>query len=255
MNHIKIQDLDKIHILTISNGPYNTLSSNLLFELDLAIEKIKDNNNVKVVIITGDGDKSFVAGADIKEMQKMNKKQALEHSKLGQSIFSKIENLNKPVIAAINGFALGGGCELALACHIRYASNNAVLGQPEVKLGLIAGFGGTQRLRKVVSKGKAMEILLSGKMYNAQESLKAGLIDEVFESEELLNETLKIGKLISMNSPLAISKTIDLINKSYFLTNNDGYNVESIEFGTLFEESECIEGINAFVEKRKPNFE
>jgi len=255
MKYIKIQKNKSISILTISNGPFNTLNSTVLKELDLAIDKIALDSDVKSVIITGEGDKAFIAGADIKEMQSMSKESAHAHSKLGQALFSKIENFNKPVVAAINGYALGGGCELALACHMRYASDKALIGQPEVKLGLIAGFGGTQRLGKIISKGKTMEVLLSGKMYSTSESLAMGLIDDVFDHDSLLNSVQKILNVISLNAPKAISKTIELVNKSYDLKVDDGFNVESIEFGKLFNEAESKEGMDAFVEKRKPDFE
>ena len=255
MKYIKITKNKDTCILTISNGPFNTLSTDVLKELDLSIDKIALDSDIKSVVITGEGDKAFIAGADIKEMQAMSKELAHAHSKLGQSIFSKIENFNKPVIAAINGYALGGGCELALACHIRYASNKALIGQPEVKLGLIAGFGGTQRLGKIVSKGKAIEILLSGKMYSSSESLSIGLIDGVFDHDKLLDSIYEIIDTISLNAPNAISKTIELVNKSYDLKLNDGLNIEAIEFGKLFNENESKEGMDAFIEKRKPNFE
>ena len=255
MKYIKITKNKGTCILTISNGPFNTLSTDVLKELDLSIDKIALDSDIKSVVITGEGDKAFIAGADIKEMQVMSKELAHAHSKLGQSIFSKIENFNKPVIAAINGYALGGGCELALACHMRYASNKALIGQPEVKLGLIAGFGGTQRLGKIVSKGKAMEILLSGKMYSSSESLSIGLIDAIFDHDKLLDSVYEIIDTISLNAPNAISKTIELVNKSYDLKLNDGLNIEAIEFGKLFNENESKEGMNAFIEKRKPNFE
>ena len=255
MKYIKITKNKGTCILTISNGPFNTLSTDVLKELDLSIDKIALDSDIKSVVITGEGDKAFIAGADIKEMQVMSKELAHAHSKLGQSIFSKIENFNKPVIAAINGYALGGGCELALACHMRYASNKALIGQPEVKLGLIAGFGGTQRLGKIVSKGKAMEILLSGKMYSSSESLSIGLIDAIFDHDKLLDSVYEIIDTISLNAPNAISKTIELVNKSYDLKLNDGLNIEAIEFGKLFNENESKEGMDAFIEKRKPNFE
>ena len=255
MKYIKINHNNKISILTISNGPFNTLSSDVLKELELAIDDLALNSNINSIIITGQGDKAFIAGADIKEMQSMSKEEALEHSRLGQSIFSKIENFNKPVVAAINGYALGGGCELALACHMRYASNKALIGQPEVKLGLIAGFGGTQRLGKIISKGKAMEVLLSGKMYSSSESLDMGLIDGIFDSKNLLDDIQKILNTVCLNAPKAISKTIELVNKSYDLKIEDGFNVEAIEFGKLFNEDESKEGMSAFLEKRKPNFE
>ena len=147
------------------------LGSVFLIELSETILKLENNNLVKVIIITGFGQKAFVAGADIKEMQKMSKEEAYEYSRMGQKLFLKIENFKKPVIAAINGYALGGGCELALSCHIRYASSNAILGQPEVKLGIITGFGGSQRITKNISKGRSMEMLLTGRMYSADESL------------------------------------------------------------------------------------
>ena len=255
MKYIKITKNKGACILTVSNGPFNTLSTDVLKELDLSIDKIALDSDIKSVVITGEGDKAFIAGADIKEMQVMSKELAHAHSKLGQSIFSKIENFNKPVIAAINGYALGGGCELALACHMRYASNQALIGQPEVKLGLIAGFGGTQRLAKIVSKGKAMEILLSGKMYSSSESLSIGLVDAIFDHDKLLDSVYEIIDTISLNGPNAISKTIELVNKSYDLKLNDGLNIEAIEFGKLFNENESKEGMDAFVEKRKPNFE
>jgi len=255
MKYIKITKNNDTSIITISNGLFNTLSTDVLKELDLSIDKIALDSDIKSVVITGEGDKAFIAGADIKEMQAMSKELAHAHSKLGQSIFSKIENFNKPVIAAINGYALGGGCELALACHMRYASNKALIGQPEVKLGLIAGFGGTQRLGKIVSKGKAMEILLSGKMYSSSESLSIGLIDGVFDHDQLLDNVYKTTNAISLNAPNAISKTIDLVNKSYDLKLNEGLNIEAIEFGKLFNENESKEGMDAFIEKRKPNFE
>ena len=255
MKYFKIKKINKTCLLTISNGSFNTLSSSLLKELDVFFDDSINDNSIRSIIITGDGDKAFIAGADIKEMESMSKKDALSHSKLGQNLFSKIEKYTKPVIAAINGYALGGGCELALSCHMRYASENALIGQPEVKLGLIAGFGGTQRLGKVVSKGKAMEILLTGKMYSASDCLKIGLLNGVFESKNLIDEVCKISEMISVNAPNAISKSIELINKSYDLNIEDGLSIESIEFGKLFNEDESKEGMNAFIEKRKPNFE
>ena len=255
MKYLNIKNDNSITIIEIQNGSFNTLNSKVLLELDSFIDSIKNDSKIKCLIITGSGDKAFVAGADIKEMSLMNKVDAANHSKLGQKIFSKIESLHIPVIAAINGYALGGGCELSLACHIRYASKNAYIGQPEVKLGLIAGFGGTQRLGKVVSKGKALEILLTGKMYSSTEALNIGLIDGIFNDKELLEKVINIAKKIIANGPKSITKTIELVNKSYHLDQNDGFNIESIEFGKLFDEKESDEGMDAFINKRKPNFE
>lgn len=257
MKYIKLKEFKSgIMLMEISNpNELNALNIKLLQELDNSLSEIEKQTKIKVLIIRGDGNKSFVAGANIKEMFNMSKEQAYNHSKMGQKIFSKIENFRKPVIAAINGYALGGGCELSLACHIRYASKNAYIGQPEVKLGIIAGFGGTQRLSKVVGKGKAMEILLTGKMYNALECFEMGLIDGLFDNDdELIKKSIETANLISNNSPKALSKTIELINKSFDLKFQDGFDLESIEFGKLFEEKDSLEGMSAFIEKRKAKF-
>ena len=247
---------NEICTLTINRpDQYNALNRHVLNELDSKLDSIMEENDCRVIILTGKGDKAFIAGADIQEMQKMNANQAQEFSKMGQALTIKIEESKIPIIAAVNGFALGGGCEFAMACHIRYASENAVFGQPEVSLGLIAGWGGTQRLPRLIGKGKAMEILLTGKMYSASDCLKIGLIDEIFEDSQLINEACKIAEIISCNGSDAISKSIELINKSYDLNIRDGLNIESIEFGKLFDENESKEGMSAFLEKRKPNFE
>ncbi len=255
MKFINLKIDNYIAVIEINNeSQLNALNQKVLLELDKVISKLENDKSVKIVIITGAGKKAFVAGADIKEMQKMSKEEAYNYSKLGNKLFLKIENFKKPVIAAINGYALGGGCELALSCHIRYASSNAIFGQPEVKLGLITGFGGSQRITKNLSKGHSMEMLLSARMYSADESLKMGLINKIFNLDELLNEVKLIAKTIISNSPKAIEKTIELINKSYDLKIEDGLTVESIEFGKLFNEDETKEGLSAFIEKRKPKF-
>ena len=255
MKFINLKIDNYIAVIEINNeSQLNALNQKVLLELDTVISKLENDKSVKILIITGAGKKAFVAGADIKEMQKMSKEEAYNYSKLGNQLFLKIENFKKPVIAAINGYALGGGCELALSCHIRYASSNAIFGQPEVKLGLITGFGGSQRITKNLSKGHSMEMLLSGRMYSADESLKIGLINKIFNLDELLNEVKLIAKTIISNSPKAIEKTIELINKSYDLKMEDGLTVESIEFGKLFNEDETNEGLSAFIEKRKPKF-
>ena len=255
MKFINLKIDNYIAVIEINNeSQLNALNQKVLLELDTVISKLENDNSVKILIITGAGKKAFVAGADIKEMQKMSKEEAYNYSKLGNKLFLKIENFKKPIIAAINGYALGGGCELALSCHIRYASSNAIFGQPEVKLGLITGFGGSQRIAKNLSKGHSMEMLLSGRMYSADESLKIGLINKIFNLDELLNEVKLIAKTIISNSPKAIETTIELINKSYDLKMEDGLTVESIEFGKLFNEDETNEGLSAFIEKRKPKF-
>ena len=256
MKFINLKIDNYIAVIEINNeSQLNALNQKVLLELDTVISKLENDKSVKILIITGAGKKAFVAGADIKEMQKMSKEEAYNYSQLGNKLFLKIENFKKPVIAAINGYALGGGCELALSCHIRYASPNAVFGQPEVKLGLVTGFGGSQRITKNLSKGHSMELLLSGRMYSADESLKIGLINKIFNIEELVDKVKEIAEIITKNSPKAIEKTIELVNKSYDLKLNDGLNIEAIEFGKLFNENESKEGMDAFIEKRKPNFE
>ena len=255
MKYIKLELIDSIAIIKISNPKQlNALNEEVLKDLEQSLIEIEQKDEIKVVIITGEGEKAFVAGADIKLMSSMSKEMASKFSRRGQQIFSKIENFKKPVIAAINGYALGGGSELALSCHIRYASFNAKIGQPEVKLGIIAGWGGTQRLPKIVSKGKAIEILTSGKIYSAEECFKFGLVDDIFESNELMDQTMERAIEISQNSPKAISKTLEMINLSYDLKTKEGFSIESIEFGKLFQEEESIEGISAFLENRKAKF-
>ncbi len=256
MKYINYTIEDQVAEIEIDNQKQlNALNQDLLIELDALIDKIDLDKSVRVIYIIGAGSKAFVAGADIKEMHKMSKEEAYNYSKLGNSLFSKIENFKKPIIAAINGYALGGGCELAMACHIRYATINAIIGQPEVKLGLITGFGGSQRITKNLSKSQSMEVLLSGANYSAEECCRMGLVNKVYDTVEELKEEVKlIANKIKQNSPKAIEKSIDLINKSYDLKIKDGLAIESIEFGKLFNEDETNEGLSAFIEKRKPKF-
>ena len=256
MKYIKTKIIKNTGLLIISNpGQLNALNSEVLNELDQTLKQFESNSSIKVLIITGDGEKAFVAGADIKAMESMSKSSALQFSQMGHNIFSKIENFKKPIIAAINGYALGGGSELALACHIRCGSEKARIGQPEVKLGIIAGWGGTQRLPQVVSKGKAIEILTSGKIYSANECYKMGLIDNLYKHDELIDKCIELAQIISKNGPNAIQKSIELINKSFKLNNNAGLHLESDEFSNLFNEDESSEGLKAFIEKRNPNFD
>lgn len=230
----------------------NALNSQTITELSQVFDFFNSDPKIKVIILTGSGEKSFVAGADIKEFADFGTKAAEELARNGQNIlFNKIENLSKPVIAAVNGFALGGGLELAMCCHIRYASENAKLGLPEVTLGLIPGYGGTQRLPKLVGKGLANELIFSAKMISAQRAKEIGLVNEVFSLEELLPKTKELATLIAKNSPMAISKAIAAVNQS---DNDSGYDLEIKSFGELFEMKDKKEGIEAFIEKRKPQF-
>lgn len=251
--NIILQIEEKTAIITI-NRPQslNALNADTIQELSSAFGDLDSNKDVRVVILTGSGEKSFVAGADIKEFSDFGTSAAEELSRNGQNIlFNKIENLSKPVIAAVNGFALGGGLELAMACHIRYASENAKLGLPEVTLGLIPGYGGTQRLPKLVGKGLANEMIFSAKMISAQRAKEIGLVNEVFSLEELLPKTKELAHLISRNSPMGVSKAIIAVNQ---YDKETGYETEIKSFGELFEMEDKKEGVLAFLEKRKPGF-
>jgi len=202
--------------------------------------------------LTGSGEKSFVAGADIKEFSSFNGAQGQQLAKQGQdNVFNKIEEFPKPVIAAVNGFALGGGLELAMAAHFRIASKNAKLGLPEVTLGLIPGYGGTQRLPKLIGKGRAMQAIMSAEMFSADRAYEIGLVNEVVEQEELLNRCKEIASKIAKNSSVAISRAIHAIN---FSDKENGFDVEIESFGNLFDDDDFKEGTTAFIEKRKPNF-
>lgn len=243
----------KIATVTINRPEsLNALNYKTIRELSDAFGKLNDDREIRVIILTGSGEKSFVAGADIKEFSDFGTEAAEDLAKNGQNLlFNKIENLNKPVIAAVNGFALGGGLELAMACHIRYASDNAKLGLPEVTLGLIPGYGGTQRLPQLVGKGIANELIFSAKMITAERAKEIGLVNEVFSSSELLEKTKELATLISRNSPMGISKAIAAVNLA---GTSNGFETEIKSFGELFEMDDKKEGVAAFLEKRKPAF-
>ncbi|WP_370900235.1 enoyl-CoA hydratase/isomerase family protein [Chryseobacterium gossypii] len=251
--NILLNKEDKISIITINRPEsLNALNAKTIQEISSALEELKSDNSCRVIIITGSGEKSFVAGADIKEFSDFGREKAEELARNGQNIlFNKIENMTKPVIAAVNGFALGGGLELAMACHIRYASENAKLGLPEVTLGLIPGYGGTQRLPKLIGKGLANELIFSAKMIPAQKAKEIGLVNEVYPIEDLLTKTKELANIIAHNSPMAITKAIHAVNLS---DTDKGFETEMKYFGELFELEDKKEGVSAFMEKRKPNF-
>lgn len=251
--NILLEKENSVAVVTI-NRPQslNALNALTIKELSSVFDELSQDKSCRAIILTGCGEKSFVAGADIKEFSDFGQEKAEELARNGQnSLFNKIENLNKPVIAAVNGFALGGGLELAMSCHIRYASNNAKLGLPEVTLGLIPGYGGTQRLPKLVGKGLANELIFSAKMISAQRAKEIGLVNEVYELEELLPKTKELAEIISKNSPLGIEKAIKAVNLSY---SDEGFETEIKAFGELFDLEDKKEGVAAFLEKRKPNF-
>ena len=252
---IKLSVKDKVGIITIDREKsLNALNKQILKEILKSLNKFIKSNDVKVIFITGSGDKAFIAGADIKEMSKLDPKSASRFGELGQRVMNTIENAPKPVISIINGFALGGGCEVALACHIRFASDNAIFGQPEVKLGLIPGWGGTQRLPRIVGKGIANEMIISGKPIDAEEAYRVGLVNKVYKKETLMPESLKFAKNILNNGPNAVSKSLSLINDSSSLNLEKGLKKEVKVFSSLFDNSETKEGLDAFINKRKANF-
>lgn len=256
MNFENILTHSEEGIFTITiNRPkqLNALTKNTIKEVGEAVKLANDDEEIKGIIITGSGEKAFIAGADIKEFANFNIEQGRELSAHGHAVFNSIENSPKPVIAAVNGFALGGGCELAMACHIRIASENAKFGQPEVSLGLTPGYGGTQRMPQLIGKCKAFELLMTGDIIDAKEAERLGLINYVVEQAELMEHTKKLLKKINSKSPFAISKVISCINDNYNNSKN-GFDTEINEFGNCFGSEDFKEGTTAFLEKRKPNF-
>ncbi len=242
-------------IITINRpNKLNALNKQTIKELHIALDEANKSKDVRVIIITGTGEKAFVAGADISEFADFDTSEGCKLAANGQAIlFDFIENLKTPVIAAVNGFALGGGLELAMACHFRVASTNAKIGLPEVSLGLIPGYGGTQRLPQLVGKGRAMEMVMTAGMIDANTALNYGLVNHVVEQAELLSFCQDIGKRIMKNSPVAIAKAIKAINANY-KDGKDGYKVEIKQFGKCFGTADFEEGTTAFLEKRKADF-
>jgi len=254
-NNILISKKDGITTITINRPKkLNALNRETIQELHDAFEEADSDKDTRVIILTGSGDKAFVAGADISEFADFEVAEGANLSKKGQELlFDFIENLSTPTIAAVNGFALGGGLELAMACHFRIASDNAKMGLPEVGLGVIPGYGGTQRLPQLVGKGKAMEMIMTAGMISAEDALQNGLVNYVVSQEELLLLTEKIAGKILRNSPLAIASAIKAVNAN-FKDGVNGFNVEIREFGNCFGTDDFEEGTTAFLEKRKANF-
>ena len=242
------------HIFTVTvNRPdkMNALNRDVMNDLDAVATEIESNTEIRAVIITGAGQKAFVAGADIGEFVGLSKDEGLQLAQRGQDIFSRFENCSKPVVAAVNGFALGGGCELAMACHFRIASDNAKFGQPEVNLGLIPGYGGTQRLVQLIGKGRALELLMTGNMIDASIALEYGLVNHVVPQDDLLPKAKMILEQIISKAPVAISKCIAAANRAGTV---DGFQTELKAFAHCFETEDVKEGTAAFLEKRKANF-
>ncbi|HNH21566.1 MAG TPA: enoyl-CoA hydratase-related protein [Ferruginibacter sp.] len=237
----------------------NALNKEVFNDLDKAIDEVNNNPAIKTAIITGAGPKAFVAGADISEFGGLNREQAMALAKRGQDVFFKIENSRKPIVAAVNGFALGGGCELAMACHFRLCSENAKFGQPEVNLGLIPGYGGTQRLTQLVGKGKSMELQMTAHLIDANEALQLGLVNHVTTADTLLQRTKDILTIIQSKAPIAVGKVIECVNvavvsDSAYTNGKSGYDKEIEAFGDCFVTEDMKEGTSAFLEKRKAEF-
>ena len=249
-----------IFIITINRpDKLNALNKEVFTDLDQAMDEVYRNPEIKSVIITGAGAKAFVAGADITEFSALSKEQAMELSKRGQDVFFKIENCKKPVVAAVNGFALGGGCELAMACHFRLCSENARFGQPEVNLGLIPGYGATQRLTHLVGKGKSMELQMTAHLLDANEAMNLKLVNHVTTAESLMERTKDILRIIQSKAPIAVGKIIECVNiavvsDSAFTNGKTGYEKETEAFGECFDTADMKEGTAAFLEKRKASF-
>jgi len=244
------------NVLTITiNRPdkLNALNAQVFDDLNNILDEIEKKPEIRSAIITGAGSKAFVAGADISEFSDFSKEQATALAQRGQDIFSKIERCNKPIIAAVNGFALGGGCELSMACHFRIASENAKFGQPEVNLGLIPGYGGTQRLVQLIGKGRALELLMSGNMIDAHEAKEFGLVNHITGADNLIEQAKFILSIINSKAPLAVAACIKAANAVYDETIN-GFDLEIKEFGNCFATEDMKEGVSAFLEKRKANF-
>jgi len=244
---------DKIYTITINRpDKLNALNKTVIHELGEAVDEVYDNPLIHAAIITGSGNRAFAAGADIRGFNGLSKEEGMSLAKRGMDVFFKIENAPKPIVAAVNGFALGGGCELAMSCHFRICSETAQFGQPEINLGLIPGYGGTQRLTKYIGKGPALEAILTGNPINATAALQYGLVNHITAPEELMNKTKSILHQIITKAPLAISKSIAAVNAAD--DDMNGYTLETRLFGECFATEDMKEGIAAFLEKRSPIF-
>ena len=253
--NIILENKNAITYITVNRPKVlNALNMATMEELRAAFHDIKNDAAVRVVIFTGAGEKAFIAGADIGELAQQDAVSGKEYTHRGQNVLNLIENLGKPVIACINGFALGGGCEIAMACTMRLASENAKLGQPEVKLGIIPGYGGTQRLPRLVGKGNAMQMVLSGEMITAEEAHRIGLVNEVVPPGELIPRAEAIAAKIIANAPLAVQYAMEAVHKGMEMTLNEGLYLEALLFAVACSSEDKAEGTKAFLEKRAPEF-
>lgn len=252
LKNVILEKEDHLAIVTINRPKaLNALNSETLNDLNLVLDDLEKDNNIYAVILTGAGDKSFVAGADIAEMKDLNEEQGKEFGTLGNNVFRRLEDLNKPVIAAISGFALGGGCEISMACDIRIASEKAVFGQPEVGLGITPGFGGTQRLARIVGLGKAKELIYTAQNIKADEAYRIGLVNKVVALENLMDEAKAMANKIIANAPIAVRLCKDAINRGMQVDIDSAVKVEAEDFGKCFSSADQKEGMTAFLERRK----
>lgn len=255
MQNINYGVRDHIGLVTINRPEkLNALNAATKTELMELFNKIKNDSSIDIVILTGAGEKSFVAGTDIGELTALDETSGKEFSEQGQKLLHLIENLGKPVIAAVNGYALGGGCELALACHLRIASENAKFGQPEVNLGVIPGYGGTQRLARLIGKGRAMEMILTGNQIDASDAFRVGLVNKVVPQSELLSTAENVARTILSKGRVAIRMALKAVNMTHETTQSDGQALEATLFGVCCGTEDFKEGTEAFLEKRKPEF-
>ncbi len=254
--NLLLEKRDGVAVVTINRPEkLNALNDRTMAELDAVFTALAADADVRGVILTGAGPKAFVAGADIGELAKQSPVQGKERSIHGQKILDRIENFGKPVVAAVNGFALGGGCEIAMACHVRVASENARLGTPEVKLGIMCGYAGTQRLPRLVGKGRALEILLTGEMVDAAEAYRIGLVNKVVAPDQLLAEAESLLRKMLANGPVSLRFTIEAVNSGLEMPQDEGQYLEATLFGLICTTEDMKEGTKAFLEKRPAKFQ
>jgi len=250
-----VEQKDAVLIVKINREKaLNALNKETVAELQQLFNHYWSDDTVKCVVVTGVGEKAFVAGADIPELAELDMRAGTDLAAKGQYLMKTIQNFPKPVLAAVNGFALGGGCELAMACDIRLASEKAKFGQPEINLGVIPGYGGTQRLARLVGRGKAMQMILTGEMISAQEAHRIGLVDEVYPHNELMDKAMEMAGLICSKGPIAIALAKECVNRGLEINLSVGCDLEKANFGQTFGTSDKNEGLKAFMEKRKPQF-
>lgn len=253
--NLTLEKKENVAIVRINRpDKLNALNAATLDELKQLFLFLRNDETVSVIILTGSGEKAFVAGADISELNKLDMNSAKTFAERGQEIFYSIENMNKPVIAAVNGFALGGGCELALSCHIRLASDNAKFGQPEVNLGIIPGYGGTQRLTRLINSGRSAEMIFTGDLIDANEALRIGLVNHVYPQSDLMSRAIEMANKISLKGQQAVRMALKAINIVDQVSDTEGQKYEASLFAVCCGTEDFKEGTNAFLEKRKPNF-